>query len=197
MDKARANFLLFVSLTSSNPADDPVSLGDYAARYIQPELQRIPGVGQAQLFGTERAMRVWIDPVKLVAYNLTPTDVNNAIRAQNAQVSAGTLGEQPGVAGQGTSATIVVTGQLSDVNQFGAIVLKANADGSSIRLRDVARIEMGGQGYGTTSRLNGQPSAGVGVQLSPTGNALATADAVKVRMAELKAYFPPGVDYKV
>jgi len=197
IDKARANFLLFVSLTSSNPADDPVSLGDYAARYIQPELQRIPGVGQAQLFGTERAMRVWIDPVKLVSYNLTPSDVNNAIRAQNAQVSAGTLGEQPGVAGQGTSATIVVTGQLSDVTEFGAIVLKANADGSSIRLRDVARIELGGQGYGTTSRLNGQPSAGVGVQLSPTGNALATADAVKARMAELKAYFPPGVDYKV
>ncbi|HOB93045.1 MAG TPA: efflux RND transporter permease subunit [Aquabacterium sp.] len=197
IDKARSNFLLFVSLTSSNPSDDPVSLGDYAARYIQPELQRIAGVGQAQLFGTERAMRVWLDPSKLVAFGLQPADVNNAIRAQNAQVSAGTLGEQPGVPGQPMSATVVVSGQLTSAEQFGAIVLRANADGSSVRLRDVARIELGAQGYGSFSRLNGQPSAGIGVQLSPTGNALATADAVKKRMAELKAYFPPGVDYKV
>jgi multidrug efflux pump len=197
IDKARSNFLLFVSLTSSNPADDPVTLGDYAARYLQPELQRIPGVGQAQLFGTERAMRVWLDPAKLVSFGLSPNDVNNAIRAQNAQVSAGTLGEQPALAGQPMSATIVVNGQLGDAAQFGAIVLKANADGSSVRLRDVARIELGGQGYGSFSRLNGQPSAGIGVQLSPTGNALATADAVKARMEELKAYFPPGVDYRI
>ena len=197
IDKARSNFLLFVTLTSSNPSDDPVSLGDYAARYIQPELQRIAGVGQAQLFGTERAMRVWLDPSKLVAFGLQPADVNNAIRAQNAQVSAGTLGEQPGVPGQPMSATVVVSGQLTSAEQFGAIVLRANADGSSVRLRDVARIELGAQGYGSFSRLNGQPSAGIGVQLSPTGNALATADAVKKRMAELKAYFPPGVDYKV
>ena len=197
IDKARANFLLFVSLTSSNPADDPVSLGDYAARNIQPELQRIAGVGQAQLFGTERAMRIWLDPAKLVAFGLQPADVNNAVRAQNAQVSAGTLGEQPGVRGQPMSATVVVSGQLANAEQFGAIVLRANADGSAVRLRDVARIELGAQGYGSFSRLNGQPSAGIGVQLSPTGNALATADAVKKRMAELKAYFPPGMDYKV
>ncbi|GCL66040.1 efflux RND transporter permease subunit [Pseudaquabacterium pictum] len=197
IDKARSNFLLFVSLTSSNPADDPVSLGDYAARYIQPELQRIAGVGQAQLFGTERAMRIWLDPAKLVSYGLQPADVNNAVRAQNAQVSAGTLGEQPGVPGQPMSATVVVNGQLASAEQFGAIVLRANTDGSSVRLRDVARIELGAQGYGSFSRLNGQPSAGIGVQLAPTGNALATADAVKKRMAELKVYFPQGVDYKV
>ena len=197
IDKARANFLLFVSLTSTNPVDDPTSLGDYAARYIQPELQRIAGVGQAQLFGTERAMRVWLDPAKLVAFGLTPNDVNGAIRAQNAQVSAGTLGEQPSVTGQPMSATVVVSGQLANAEQFGAIVLRANADGSAVRLRDVARIELGAQGYGTFSRLNGQPSAGVGVQLSPSGNALATADAVKVRLEQLKAYFPPGMSYAV
>ena len=197
IDKSRSNFLLFVSLTSSNAADDPVSLGDYAARYIQPELQRIAGVGQAQLFGTERAMRIWLDPAKLVAFGLQPADVNNAIRAQNAQVSAGTLGEQPGVPGQPMSATVVVSGQLVGPEEFGAIVLRANTDGSSVRLRDVARIELGAQGYGSFSRLNGQPSAGIGVQLSPSGNALATADAVKKRMAELKAYFPAGMDYKV
>ena len=197
IDKARSNFLLFVSLTSSNPADDPVSLGDYAARFIQPELQRIAGVGQAQLFGTERAMRIWLDPAKLVAFGLQPADVNNAVRAQNAQVSAGTLGEQPGVPGQPMSATVVVSGQLANAEQFGAIVLRANTDGSSVRLRDVARIELGAQGYGSFSRLNGQPSAGIGIQLAPTGNALATADAVKARMAELKAFFPQGMDYKV
>ena len=197
IDKSRSNFLLFVSLTSTNPADDPVSLGDYAARYIQPELQRIPGVGQAQLFGTERAMRVWLDPAKLVAFALSPSDVSSAIRAQNAQVSAGTLGDQPSANGQTMSATVVVTGQLANAAQFGAIVLRANADGSSVRLRDVARVELGGQGYGSFSRLNGKPSAGVGVQLSPSGNALATADAVKARMQQLKAYFPPGMDYKV
>ena len=197
IDKSRSNFLLFVSLTSTNPADDPTSLGDYAARYIQPELQRIAGVGQAQLFGTERAMRVWLDPAKLVAFGLTPNDVNGAIRAQNAQVSAGTLGEQPSVTGQPMSATVVVSGQLANAEQFGAIVLRANADGSAVRLRDVARTELGAQGYGTFSRLNGQPSAGVGVQLSPSGNALATADAVKVRLEQLKAYFPPGMSYAV
>ena len=197
IDKARSNFLLFVSLTSTNPADDPISLGDYAARYIQPELQRIPGVGQAQLFGTERAMRIWLEPAKLVAFGLSPIDVTSAIRSQNAQVSAGNLGEQPSAAGQTMSATVVVNGQMANVAQFGAIVLRANADGSSVRLRDVARIELGGQGYGSFSRLNGQPSAGVGVQLSPTGNALATADAIKARMEQLKVYFPPGMEYKV
>ena len=197
IDKARPNFLLFVSLTSSNPADDPVSLGDYAARYIQPELQRIAGVGQAQLFGTERAMRVWLDPAKLVAYGLSPAEVNAAIRAQNAQVSAGTLGEQPGVPGQSMSATVVVQGQLSDPAQFGAIVLRAQASGAAVRLRDVARIELGAQGYGSFSRLNGRPSAGIGVQLAPSGNALAAADAIKARMVELKAFFPPGMDYTV
>ena len=197
IDKARSNFLLFITLTSTNPADDPVALGDYIARNIQPEVQRIRGVGQAQLFGSERAMRIWIDPAKLVSFGLSPADVNSAIRAQNAQVSAGTLGDVPGVAGQPMSATIVVNGQLANVAQFGAIVLRASADGSTVRLRDVARIELGGQGYGSFQRLNGQPAAGLGVQLAPSGNALATADAVKARMAELKAFFPPGVDYKI
>jgi multidrug efflux pump len=197
IDKSRSNFLIFVSLTSSNPAYDAVALGDYAARYVQPEIQRIAGVGQAQLFGTERAMRVWLDPTKLVSFNLSAAEVTAAIRAQNAQVSAGTLGDQPGVAGQPMSATIVVKGQLTSTEQFGAVVLRANADGSSVRLRDVARIELGGQSYGSFSRLNGQPSAGVGIQQAPGGNALATATAIKKRMAELKAYFPPGVDYKV
>ncbi|MBP6903174.1 MAG: efflux RND transporter permease subunit [Burkholderiaceae bacterium] len=197
IDKAQFNFLMFVSLTSTDPAYDPVAIGDYAARNIQPELQRIAGVGQAQLFGTERAMRIWVEPAKLVGFGLTPLDVVTAIQAQNIQVPGGTLGEQPAAAGQTMSATVVVSGQLTDVRAFGAIVLRANADGSSVRLSDVARVELGGQSYGTYSRLNGQPSAGVGIQLSPSGNALATAEAVRKRMVELKPFMPPGMDYKI
>ena len=193
VDKARGNFLLFAILSSDNGALDPVALGDYAARNVLPELQRVPGVGQAQLFGTERAMRIWIDPAKLAGFNLSSLDVTAAIRAQNAQVSSGTLGDLPNVAGQGIFATVVVTGQLSSAAQFGNVVLRANADGSSVRLKDVARIELGAQAYGTRARLNGNPSTGIGVQLSPTGNALATAKAVSKRIDELSPFFPPGV----
>jgi len=197
VDKARSNFLLFTILSSDNPAYNPIALGDYASRTVLPEIQRLPGVGQAQLFGTERSMRIWIDPAKLVGYGLTPTDVNAAIRAQNAQVSSGTIGDLPNIPGQGISATVVVNGQLTSEKQFGDIVLRANTDGSTVRLRDVARIELGGQNYGTQARLNGNPSTGIGVQLSPTGNALATATLVRQRMGELAQYFPPGVKWDI
>src|SRR5215212_875236 len=114
VDKARANFLLFTILSSDNPAFDPVALGDYASRSVLPEIQRIPGVGQAQLFGTERAMRIWIDPAKLIGYTLAPSDIAAAIRSQNAQVSSGTMGDLPTVPGQAISATVVVNGQLAN-----------------------------------------------------------------------------------
>ena len=197
VDKARSNFLLFTILSSDNPAYNPIALGDYASRTVLPEIQRIPGVGQAQLFGTERAMRIWIDPAKLVGFNLSPADVNNAIRSQNAQVSSGTLGDLPIEPGTPVSATVVVAGQLTSAAQFGNVVLRANTDGSTVKLKDVARIELGGQNYGTSARLNGRPSTGIGVQLSPTGNALATAQAIYARMDELKRYFPPGVKYDI
>jgi multidrug efflux pump len=197
VDKARSNFLLFTILSSSNPAFDPIALGDYASRTVLPEIQRLPGVGQAQLFGTERAMRIWIDPAKLVGYNLSTNDVVAAIRAQNAQVSSGTIGDLPIVAGQPINATVVVAGQLTSVDQFGAIVLRANTDGSTVKLADVARVELGGQNYATSARLNGKPSTGIGVQLSPTGNALATAELIRTRMEELSRYFPPGVKYDI
>lgn len=197
VDKARSNFLLFTILSSENPAYDPIALGDYASRTVLPEIQRIPGVGQAQLFGTERAMRVWIDPAKLVGFNLSAADVATAIRTQNAQVSSGTIGDLPNLPGQSIFATVVVNGQLSNVEQFGNIVLRANADGSTVRLRDVARIELGAQTYATSARLNGKPSTGIGVQLSPSGNALATATAIRKRMDELSRYFPQGVKYSV
>jgi len=197
VDKARANFLMFTILSSDDPKWDPIALGDYASRTVLPEIQRIRGVGQAQLFGTERAMRIWIDPAKLVGFNLSPADVNAAIRSQNAQVSSGTIGDLPNVGGQAITATVVVKGQLSTVEQFGKIVLRANPDGSTVRLKDVARIEIGAQSYATAARLNGKPSTGIGIQLSPTGNALETAALVKTRMNELSKYFPPGMKYAI
>lgn len=197
VDKSRANFLLFAMLSSNDPAIDTTALGDYASRNVVPELQRLPGIGQAQLFGTERAMRVWVDPAKLVGFNLSAADVTAAIRAQNAQVASGAIGDLPNVAGQGISATVVVTGQLSTVEQFGNIVLRANTDGSVVRLRDVARIELGGQAYATSARLNGKPSVGMGVQLSPSGNAMEAAKAVREKMTELERFFPAGVTWSV
>ena len=197
VDKSRSNFLLFTILSSDDPAIDPVALGDYAVRNVLPELQRLPGVGQAQLFGTERAMRIWIDPAKLVGFNLSAANVAQAISAQNAQVASGSIGDLPNTPGQTIFASVVVKGQLESVAQFGNVVLRANPDGSAVRLRDVARIELGGQSYATSARLNGKPSTGIGVQLAPTGNALATAKAVKLRMAELARYFPAGMKYSI
>ncbi|MFG6416071.1 efflux RND transporter permease subunit [Roseateles sp. DC23W] len=194
VDKANPNFLLFIILSSKNPAFDPIALGDYGARTVLPEIQRVPGVGQALLFGTERAMRIWLDPAKLVGYRLAPADVNAAIQAQNAQVSSGSIGDLPNVPGQPVAATVVVRGQLSSVEQFGNIVLRANPDGSTVRLKDVARVELGADSYtGRSTRLNGRPSVGVGVQLAPTANALQTAKLIKQRLKELQPYFPQGV----
>ncbi len=197
VDKSRSNFLLFTILSSDDPAFDPVALGDYASRTVLPEIQRISGVGQAQLFGTERAMRVWIDPAKLLNYNLSASDVINAIRGQNAQVSAGTIGDLPNISGQGIAATVVVDGQLSSVDQFANIQLRTNTDGSAVRLKDVARLDLGAQTYAISARLNGKPSTGIGVQLSPTGNALATATAIRTRMEELSKFFPPGMKWAI
>lgn len=197
VDKSRNNFLMFVMLSSDDPNFDPVALGDYAARNVVPELQRVVGVGQAQLFGSENAMRIWIDPAKLQGFNLSPTDVNNAIRAQNAQVSSGTIGDLPNIPGQAIAATVVVNGQLANVDQFKDIVLRANTDGSTVRLKDVARVELGGQSYATSARLNGVPAVGVGVQPTPNGNALQSAKAIRAKMAELERFFPKGVKWAI
>ncbi|MGJ7523175.1 efflux RND transporter permease subunit [Variovorax sp. LT1P1] len=197
VDKSRNNFLLFTMLSSEDPSIDPIALGDYASRNVLPELQRVAGIGQAQLFGTERAMRVWIDPAKLQGFNLSSGDVNAAITAQNAQVSSGTIGDLPNITGQSIAATVVVRGQLSTVEQFGNIILRANTDGSAVRLKDVARIELGGQAYSTSARLNGQPAVGIGVQLAPSGNALQSAKAIRAKMEELARYFPKGVKWSI
>lgn len=197
VEKATSNFLMVVSLISENGNYDQIALGDYLSRNIINEVRRVPGVGKAQLFATERAMRIWIDPDKLSSLKLSAQDVSNAIATQNIQIASGSIGAQPSVPGQQITATIVVSGQLASIKEFGAIILRANPNGSAVRLRDVARIEIGGQDYQFSSRLNGKPSAAIGVQLSPKANALQTAKAVRARLDELQATFPPGIQYAV
>ncbi|RZI41393.1 efflux RND transporter permease subunit [Herbaspirillum sp. HC18] len=197
VSKARSNFLLFTTLSSTDGSLDPVALGDYLSRNVLNEIKRVPGVGNATLFGTERAMRVWIDSAKLVGYKLTPADVANAIRSQNAQVASGTLGDLPSPDTQQIAAPIVVNGQLASPEEFGNIVLRATPNGAIVRLRDVARIEIGGQSYSTAARLNGKPTSAIGVLLSPTANALETAKAVRKKMDELSKFFPAGVRYDI
>ncbi|WCM93557.1 efflux RND transporter permease subunit [Acidovorax sp. NCPPB 2350] len=197
VEQSRSNFLMFAMLTTENPDVSIEALNDYAARNIVPELQRVAGVGTLTQFGAERAMRVWVDPAKLKGFNLSLDQVNAAIRAQNVQVSAGNLGDLPAETGQPVAATIVVQGQLTSTEQFGNIVLRANTNGSTVRLRDVARIELGSQSYSTSARLNGKTAVGLGVQPTPSANALATAKAVKAKLEELKKFFPQGVNYVV
>jgi multidrug efflux pump len=195
--RARSNLLMFVNLRATNDQITPVALGDYIARNILNEIKRIPGVGVAQLFGTERAMRVWIDPDKLVGFKLTPNDVVSAIKSQNAQFSAGVLGDLPAPSSQRIATSIIITGQLATPEEFGNIVLRAQPGGATVRIRDIGRVEVAGQSYGFQARLNGKPIAAVGIQLTPTANALETATLVRQKMAELSKFFPPGVEYVI
>jgi len=197
VEQAGSGFLMVVTLTSSDGSVDAVGLGDYLSRNVLGEIRRIPGVGSAQLFATQRSMRIWMNPEKMLGLGLTSADVVAAVRAQNAQVAAGRIGAQPNPITQQISASVLVKGQLASPEQFGAIVLRANTDGSAVRLRDVARIEVGGESYNFSTRLNGQPSAAIGIQLSPTGNALATSQAVQAKMNELARFFPAGLEHDI
>jgi multidrug efflux pump len=195
--EASTAILQFVTLTSTDGSLDEIGLGDVATRFVLPELRRLPGVGRVRLFSTERAMRVWLDPDKMRGYSLTTDDVTSAIRAQNALVSSGMLAQPPSPSAERTQNMVLVKGQLESPEEFGAIVLRANVTGAAVRLRDVARIEVGGLAYSFSTRLNGKPAAAIAVQLAPTGNALATGEAVRKRMAELEEFFPPGVTSEV
>ena len=197
VDKTNANILMVVTLLSEDPAFDDVRLGDYAARYVLPELQRIEGVGAINLFGTERAMRIWLDMDRLIGLDLTPEDVSQAIAEQNAQVSSGGIGVLPNVRDQLITATVVVEGQLETVEDFEALILRANPDGSMVRLKDVARVELGAENYLRTARSDGNPAVGLAVQPAPNSNAVATVEGIRERMDELSQYFPDGVAYDV
>ncbi len=197
VEEASSGFLLIASVTSSDGSMDEIALGDYLNRNVVGELRRLPGIGRAQLFAAQRALRVWIDPDKMVGLNLTAADVNAAITAQNAQVAAGQLGATPNPVGQDLTATVIVEGQLTSAQQFGDVILRANSDGSTVRLKDIARIEEGAETYSTASRLNGKPSAGLAIQLSSTGNAVAVSNAIRGKMDELSKFFPHGMEYSI
>ena len=195
VEQASANFLMVVTLSSQDGRFDQLALADYITRNVINEIRRVPGVGRAELYAAQRAMRIWIDPARLVGYGLAAADVTQAIAAQNAQVPAGIVGDRPATSTQQVAASVIVKGLLASPEEFGNVVLRANPDGSSVRLRDVARIEVGGENYQFGARLNGKETAALAVQLAPGANALATATGVRARLDELSRYFPAGIAY--
>ena len=199
VEQANAGFLLIYALsyTDNDPNKDVVALSEYAVRFLNNEIRRLPGVGKVQFFSADAAMRVWVDASKLRSFGLSIADVNQAIRDQNIQVPAGSFGSRPGDADQQLTATLVLQGLKRSPEEFGRIVLRANADGSSVRLADVARLETNLQDFGFEARLDGKKAAAGAVQLAPGANAIATASAVKAKLAELSANFPEGVTYAI
>lgn len=195
--KSARNYLMFVSIISPDKSRDNVALGSYAAANVLESIRRTPGVGEAILFGTEYSMRIWLKPERMHAFNLSPGDVSKAIRAQNAQLATGELGQLPSVDGQQLNAIIVTKGRLNTQEEFGNVIVRSNADGSSVRVRDVARVELGAQDYDVAARLDGQPAASIAIRLAPGSNALDTALSVKARVAELSKNFPKGIDWAV
>jgi|TARA_R110001599_G_scaffold142819_2_gene323637 multidrug efflux pump len=188
--KSVRNFLLVLGLESPNGSFDGGALGDYLASHIQDSISRVPGVGEVTSFMSQYAMRIWLDPHKLQQYKLIPADIIAAVRAQNAQVSAGQLGAAPSVPGQQLNATITVQSRLNTPEQFEKILLSTNSDGSSVYLGDVARVGLGDASYGKLARYNGKPAAAMAVRLATGANALETADAVRAKVEELSKHFP-------
>ncbi|PSB91800.1 efflux RND transporter permease subunit [Candidatus Pandoraea novymonadis] len=188
--KATKNFLLVVGVYSDDGSMSDIDLANYIAANMQDSISRVNGVGQVQLFGSQYAMRIWIDPEKLTSYNLTIIDAINAIKAQNVQISAGEIGGVPAVKGQQLNAPIMVQSRLQTPEQFRKILLRVNTDGSQVCLGDVGRIELGGESYQVVARYNGKPAAGLAVKLATGANVLQTAKAVKKQVAELEQYFP-------
>ena len=190
--KSARNFLMIVGFMSDHY--DSADLADYLVANVQDPLTRVTGVGEVQVFGSQYAMRIWLDPDKLNKYRLTPGDVRNALLAQNTQVSAGQLGGTPAIPGQGFTASITAQSRLQTAEEFEAILLRSAQDGGEVRLKDVARAEIGQENYGFRALNNGKFSGGIGIKLAAGANALKTADAVKARVAELSPYFPDGVE---
>lgn len=191
--KSTANFLMVVALVSEDGAMSNTDLGDYASAYLRDPLSRIQGVGDVEVFGSQYAMRIWLDPARLQSFRMVPDDVIAAIRAQNAQVSAGQLGGLPARQGQQLNATVTAQTLLETPQEFEDIILRSTPDGAVVRLRDVATVEKGSEAYSINARYNGQPSAGLGFKLATGANALDTAEAIKSRVAELEQGFPDGM----
>ena len=197
VESASSGFLLIVTLSASNGQFDELALGDYMSRNLVQELKRVDGVGRVQVFGSERAMRIWVDPAKLVSYSLSLSNITAAVQAQNAQIAPGRVGAQPTVPGQKVSIPLTVQGQLQTAEQFAAIVLRSEPDGSKLVLGDVARIELGAQSLNFAIREDGKPATAAAIQLAPGANAVRTAAAVHTRLSELARAMPKGMGYAV
>jgi hydrophobe/amphiphile efflux-1 (HAE1) family protein len=191
--KSTSNFLMVVGFVSEDGQQSQVDLSDFVSANVLDPLSRVEGVGEAQLFGAQYAMRIWLNPNQLTQHGLTPADVSAAIQAQNAQVSAGQLGAAPANAGQQLNATVTAQSRLQTPEQFRNIVLRTAADGAAVHLRDVARVELGAESYATVARYNGKPAAGLAVKLATGANALATAKAVEAELKRMDAFLPAGV----
>ncbi len=195
--RAGRNFIMVVALASPDGRFDSIDLGSYAAARVLEPLLRVDGVGEVLLFGSEYSMRIWLRPDRLEAYALTPGEVARAVRAQNRLLPLGEIGQLPARPGQELNAVITTQGRLTTPEEFGNIVIRANADGAIVRLRDVARVELGADDYSRGARLNGQPIAGMAVRTTPGANALATAAGVRARLTELARFFPAGMEWLV
>lgn len=193
--KSTRNFLMVVGFVSEDESMSRYDLCDYVAANIQDIISRLPGVGDVLLFGSQYAMRIWIDPVKLKSYNLTPGDVKAAIKAQNIQVSAGQLGGTPAVPGQELNAVITAQTLLRTTEEFGEILLKTSPNGSSVHLKDVSKIELGSESYDSVARFNGKPAAGIAIKLAANANALKTGDIIKDKLEDLSEFFPKGMKF--
>ena len=191
--KGDTGFLMVVGVYSDDGRVDEYAMNDFINSKLLDPLSRVPGVGNIQVFGQPYSMRIWLDPHRMASFNLTTTEVQRAIMAQNADVSAGQLGGTPSVPGQQLNATITAQSRLKSVGDFEKIMLKVNTDGSQVRLRDVARVELGVQNYDMTTRFNGKPAAGMAITLATGANALNTATLVKEKMSALKPLLLPGV----
>ena len=193
VEKSSSSFLLVAGFISDNPATTQDDISDYVASNVKDPISRLNGVGDVQLFGAQYAMRVWLDGNLLNKYNLTPVDVINALKVQNDQIAAGQLGGTPALKGQQLNASIIAQTRLKDPQEFGKVTLRVNADGSVVHLKDVARIELGGENYNVVARINGKTASGLGIKLATGANALDTATAIKAKLAELQPYFPQGM----
>lgn len=195
--KTSSDFLMMVSLTSTDGRLNAIDLGNFVATRLEDPVTQISGVGQVVLFDAQHSMRVWLDPVKLKSVGLMPSDVTSAIEYQNAQLSVGQIGGAPQVKSQALNATIVTRGFLKTAEDFGNILLRVNTDGSRVYLKDVGKVEVGGDSYGMTSRLNGKPAASMGIQLATGANALSVAKAIRAELAVLQKQLPGGIAISV
>jgi multidrug efflux pump len=197
VSQTNTGFLMVVTLSSTDGSVSAAALADYITRNLQNPISRVDGVGRFQLFEAPRAMRIWVDPDKLVGFNLSMAEVNAAISAQNRLIPGGVLGAPPNPKSQRVAAPILVSGELATVEEFGNIILRSNLDGSTVKLSDVARIEVGSDSYMFGARLNGKPTAAFAISLTPEANALSTAEGVKAKMKELSAFFPENITYEI